>query len=371
MPRIRPTVLRRGGALLLLLAVLPLAAQVGQGEAKADRDPSAQPAEILPRANQSLLLDVVRTGKGWFAVGERGHILSSADGQRWTQVKAPTRSTLTSITAVGDKLWAAGHDGVILHSADAGSTWTAQRRDPYRLAEGESSADHDVRQGAPLMDILFTDERNGIAIGAYALMLISRDGGATWTPKEAITEVEAPAEPEAPMEGDIFSAEDLMLEDEANPHFNAIARVGEASLVIVGERGTALRSDDGGETWRKLAFPYKGSMFGVLALGPDRLLAHGLRGNVYESRDGGESWSKVATQGSTSLMGGVALDGGGVVLVGANGTALHRDSAEAPLRASTFRNPAGETPTLAGVAPAGGGQFVLVGDKGADLAPLQ
>ena len=364
MPRLRPLAVRRVGALLLLLTV-PLAAQV------ASDDPSALPSESLPRAAHSLLLDVVRTDAGWFAVGERGHVLASTDGKAWKQVQVPTRSALTSITAVGDKLWAGGHDGVILHSPDGGKTWQAQRRDPYVLAPGQSIADRDPRQGAPVMDILFTDASNGIAIGAYSLMLASSDGGKTWTPRQALAPSAAPEEPAAPMEGDIFSAEDLMLDEDSAPHFNAIASTGPQSLVIVGERGTVLRSTDAGVTWSKLSFPYKGSMFGVLSFGGNRLLAYGLRGNVYGSADGGSSWSKVPAQGSASLMGGTALAGGGAVLVGANGTMLHRASADAAFVATTFRNAAGESPTLSGVAVAGDGRYVVVGDKGADLATLQ
>ena len=368
MPRFRPLALRRAGAPLLAVALvlaLPLAAQVAEG------DPSAQPSEIMPRADHSLLLDVVQADGRWVAVGERGHVLVSTDGSQWKQVQTPTRSTLTSVTAVGDQLWAAGHDGVILHSADAGATWEAQRRDPYVLGEGETSADHNPRQGAPLLDILFTDADNGIAIGAYSVMLVTHDGGRTWTAQEAIEPSDEPMVEEAPMEGDIFSAEDLMLEDEANPHFNAIARDGERGLVIVGERGLVLRSQDAGQSWRKQDFPYRGSMFGVLDFGDGRLLAYGLRGNVYESTDGGVSWSKVNAEGSASLMGGLALDSGGAILTGPNGAVLRRDTGDAPFVATTFRNAAGETPTLSGVAPAAGGQFVLVGDKGVDQATLQ
>lgn len=363
MSSVRTNAARKVGALLFLLS-LPLAAQI------ANDDPSSLASEAMPRASHSLLLDVVHADSGWFAVGERGHVLSSVDGKQWTQVETPTRSTLTTITAVGDQLWAGGHDGVIIHSADGGKIWTAQRRDPFQLAAGENPADHDPRQGKPVMDILFTDASNGIAIGAYSLMLVTHDGGATWTAQRAMAASDEPVERAAPT-GDIFSEADLQLDEESDPHLNAIASTGPNSLIIVGERGTVLRSGDGGATWQKQAFPYKGSMFGVLSLGDGRVLAYGLRGNVYESTDGGSGWNKVPAQGSVSLIGGSALDNGGVVLAGANGTILRRASADAPFVASAFRNAAGEMPTLAGVAPAGDGNYVLVGDKGADLAPLK
>jgi photosystem II stability/assembly factor-like uncharacterized protein len=322
-------------------------------------------SEKMPRASKSLLLDMVRTASGFVAVGERGHVLRSDDGKSWTQLTVPTRSALTSIAIADGQLWVGGHDGVILHSTDGGESWKAQRRDPFRLAEGESAADHDPRQGAPILDLWFRDASNGIAVGAHSLMLVTTDGGGTWTEKEAIAS--GPAKTEAaPMKGDLFSAADLELEDEADPHFNAITPLGEHTLIIVGERGTLLRSTDDGATWKRLPFPYKGSMFGVLATGENRLLAYGLRGNVYESADGGDSWNKVDTQASVSLMGGSLLEGGGVVLAGANGTVLRRAAADKPFAISTFHNAAGETPALAGILPDGRGDFVIVGDKGAD-----
>lgn len=352
-------------ALLLLLLAFPLAAAQPSG------DPSALPSEPMPRASKSLLLDVVKGNTGYFAVGERGHVLKSADGKSWTQLQVPTRSTLTTITTVDGQLWAGGHDGVIVHSPDGGTTWRAQRRDPFALAAGQNPADHDPRQGAPILDIHFSDTSNGIAVGAYSLMLVTHDGGATWTPKQAIAgPTEAPAE-RAPMEGDIFSEEDLQLDEESDPHLNAVSGAGPGTLVIVGERGTFLRSSDGGETWQKLGFPYKGSMFGVLDLGQGRLLAYGLRGNVYESTDLGSSWSKVGTQGSTTLMGGTALANGGAVLAGANGTVLSRASAGSPFVVGSFKNANGESPALAGIVPIGDGNAVLVGDKGVDLFHLE
>ncbi|MBP8081193.1 MAG: hypothetical protein KAY12_03460 [Arenimonas sp.] len=369
----------RQARVLLLVMVVPFAASVPFVSAQAPApaatiaadDPSVLPSEIMPRASRSLLLGVAKSSAGYFVVGERGHVLHSLDGKAWTQLKVPTRSTLTSLAVIDNQVWVAGHNGVILHSADAGKTWQAQRRDPYALAAGEQAYDHDPRQGAPILDIHFSDASNGIAVGAHSLLLITGDGGATWTPRVAIAASVAPVAEAAPMEGDIFSEEDLQLGEEADPHLNAVVGAGPGALVIVGERGTFLRSTDAGETWQKLGFPYKGSMFGVLSWGDGRLVAYGLRGNVYESKDLGSSWNKVETQGSTSLMGGLALADGAAVLVGANGTVLRRAAFGAAFEPSTYKNANDETPALAGIAPVGGGEYVLVGDKGVDRYHLQ
>lgn len=372
MSKLRVLGTRQLGVLVLLLA-LPLAAQTPVSAspapgsvAPAADDPSSLPSEIMPRASKSLLLGLVKSSAGYFAVGERGHVLRSADGKTWTQLKSPTRSSLTSITAVENQLWAGGHDGVIIHSADGGRTWQAQRRDPYVLAAGEQARDHDPLQGAPILDIFFSDANNGVAVGAHSLMLVTHDGGVTWTPKQTIAASSAPAPAAATMQGDLFSQEDLQLEEESDPHLNAVASAGNAAMVIVGERGTFLRSMDGGESWHKLAFPYKGSMFGVLSFGEGHLLAYGLRGNIYESPDLGSHWSKVETQANANLMGGSALADGGAVLAGAYGTVLTRAVSGATFAVATYRNANGETPALSRIVPTGDGGYVLVGDKGVD-----
>ncbi len=364
------------GAVLLALS-LPLIAQTlpdaapvtdaAPAPAIAKDDPAILAAEMQPRASHALLLDIVQTASGLFAVGERGQALSSSDGKSWTQLTIPTRSALTTITAADGQLWAGGHDGVIIHSADGGQTWKLQRVAPW------SADDQDPSHGVPVLDILFTDATHGFAVGAYSLMLVTNDAGVTWTSRKIAAGAAAPppsAKEEASKGDDwTFSEDQLALGDESDPHFNAIARTASGAMVIVGERGAFFRSTDEGATWSKGNLPYKGSMFGVLAWQGegDHILAYGLRGNVFESSDLGTTWRKVATGGNISLLGGQALPNGGAMLVGANGLVLSRKDGTSPFVASTFTNADGDIPVLAGVQSEGNGSFVLIGDKGADL----
>lgn len=369
---------RLAGALVLALA-LPLAAQA-QEEASVHEtaaateatdtktaDPATLDAEMMPRASRSLLLDVVGTQAGFFAVGERGHILVSDDGAQWRQAPVPTRSNLTTIASANGVLWAGGHDGVIVHSTDGGQTWTRRRVQTW-------TPDYaDPLDGVPVMDILFVDGMNGFAVGAYAMMLVSSDGGVTWEPRQIINydDEEPAAEPEpaqdAPADDWTFDASDLELEAEADPHFYAMAQAGNGALVIAGERGAFFRSRDGGETWERKRLPYEGSMFGILAWEGEHLLAFGLRGNVLESFDLGTTWTAVDTGVGTSLMGGHALPGGGAILVGANGVVLYRADGDSPFTEVRYEMASGETPNLTGVLPAGDAGFIVVGDKGAGL----
>lgn len=111
------------------VAQLALLALMYSFQANAFEDPINSPAIHVPSASQSLLLDVARTGDRIVAVGERGHIIYSDDyGETWAQAEVPVRVMLTAVTfpnkgAIG---WAVGHQGVILISQDGGLSWSKQ-----------------------------------------------------------------------------------------------------------------------------------------------------------------------------------------------------------------------------------------------------
>jgi photosystem II stability/assembly factor-like uncharacterized protein len=343
----------------LLAMTLPLFAQTA---GQAVTDSAELMAETKPLAAKAMLLDITQTNSGYFAVGERGHVLTSTDAKSWTQIShIPTRSTLTSIAAFDQQLWAGGHDGIIINSADNGKTWTRQRIDIFKAGSDNPA------QGAPILDILFMDAKHGFAIGAYSLMLETQDGGTTWTPRKINTASVAPKGAPVASESGTFNEADLALGEEADPHFNAITQMSDGTLVLVGERGTVYRSSDKGATWNKLAFPYKGSMFGVMSWNDKNILTYGLRGNIFESTDRGDSWNKLESGSKTTLMGGTDMLNGGAVLVGANGAMLRRNDAASGFTASVVQTKMGEVPVFAAATSSSDGQLVLVGDKGAEL----
>jgi photosystem II stability/assembly factor-like uncharacterized protein len=282
----------------------------------------------------------------------------------WRQVDSvPTRSTLTRVTAVGDQVWAVGHDGVIVHSGDGGQTWTRQRAKPY------DPTSTDTHNGAPLLDVLFLDEQHGFAIGAYSTLLRTSDGGNAWEDVKLRSEGGAatPAKGGGGQNADWnFSQEELKVGEETDPHLNAIAKTGDGSLIIVGERGAGFRSTDHGINWSKIKMPYEGSMFGVIGYEDRHVLAFGLRGHALESNDLGSTWHTVDTGVDLSLMGGTALAQGGAILVGANGVVLRRMTATAPFQRSTYENADKETPVLASVLALADDTFVVCGEKGVD-----
>ena len=338
-------------------------------------DPDKASAEVLPLASRSLLLDAVRCANHYLVVGSRGEVLVSDDAKEWRQIVTPTRSTLTAASAIDAQVWAVGHDGVIVHSADGGEHWTVQRDDPLQTAPQGGDAARNPQQGAPLLDVLFLDARRGFAVGAYSLALSTTDG-ANWQPMTVAAadaadddEIDEPKPKNAAndkstkSDKQTFSSDELKVGQEAMPHLNAIAKTGSGALFIVGERGSAFRSRDNGATWQRLQLPYDGSMFGVIGYDADRVLAFGLRGHVYESSDLGDHWQAVSTETQLSLMGGAALPNGGAVIVGANGIVLTRTKFGEALH-SDVDEPAG---IIANVLPLESGGVLLVGENGVSI----
>jgi photosystem II stability/assembly factor-like uncharacterized protein len=253
--------------------------------------PGAFAKEVLPESGplpaatvqRLLLLDAAHPGSRIVAVGDRGYIVYSDDnGTSWQRAKAPPAPLLTSVFFLDAKSgWAVGHDSVILGSSDGGATWTQQL-----------SAAAEQR---PLLDVLFLDASNGYAIGAYGAFYDTHDGGKTWNSRKVT---------------------------EDDKHLNAIVKVAEGKLLILGEAGTILVSGDNGKTWSSVPSPYKGSLFGAVLGDEGAIVAFGLRGRIYRSTDAGRTWKQVENASQATLMGGVRLPDGAIVLAGAGGTAL-------------------------------------------------
>lgn len=276
-------------------------------------------AEHLPMVKESMLLDITRTGDSFVAVGERGHVVVSSDGENWTQAEVvPTRATLTSVTYNDGRLWAGGHDAVIITSGDGGNTWTRQF--------------HDAERQQAVMDLHFTDADNGVAIGSYGLYLVTGDGGQNWM--------------------------DVEIDPEGGYHLNAMVRFDDGRRLIAGEAGYSYRSYDDGATWEMLDLPYLGSMWGALKLSGDCVLFYGLRGHAMQSCDFGTTWDELDTGSEASISGG-AMHDGLVLLAASSGTVMVRDDGQSWI---AHKHSSGED--FAAAVALDDGTFLMVGEDG-------
>lgn len=222
---------------------LPVAlAAEGDGGANAP-EPAVYPA---PKAAHSLLLDIAATGEGFVAVGAHGNILTSSNGTDWSLVHSPV-SVMLNRVIFGDANhgWAVGHDGLILHTSDGGKHWKIQFRD----ASGRQT----------FYDIYADNAERAIAVGSGRAS-VTKDGGKHW---RSLT-------------GPLF---------ELKWNFNAINRLADGCLMLVGERGILARSCNGDASWQQLKTPYIGSYYGVLPYGAHGAVVFGMRGHVYVTED--------------------------------------------------------------------------------------
>lgn len=358
-PRRSCALLRHRWVRMLWLALCAPLAAAGHAHAA---DPAQLPAVQSPLASKALLTDSALAGDRIVAVGAHGSIVYSDDqGDHWRQAEqVPTQVLLTAVAFADDRHgWAAGHDSLILRTADGGLNWEIVYEN--RIPDG------DVPK--PILDLHFADPLHGIAVGAFSFVILTTDGGTHW------------------QEVDTGGLRDLLAAagQEPEPHLNAIAPLGDGFL-IAGELGTLLHyrpefeseaepeAEPEAETetetkvqpgptspWRVLDSPYDGSFFGIEASAADDLLIYGLRGHCYRSSDSGETWREVATDTTANLYDMLRLDSGDLIAVGAGGLILRLP----PGHSGAERLPYAGFDGFLSVQRTAAGRLLLFGEAGA------
>jgi photosystem II stability/assembly factor-like uncharacterized protein len=298
-----------------------------------------------------LLSDAVRFGNRIVAVGDRGYIVySDSNGENWERAETPPNlPLLTGVSFPDPKIgWAVGHDAVILKSTDEGKTW----KQVY-------SAPKDQK---PLMDILFVDDKNGFVVGAYGSFMETTDGGATWTARPLFEAPKVAPKPSAAKKGkDEFADDGGDAKSDDDKHLNAITKLADGKLLVVGESGTLAKSSDNGKSWSRIASPYKGSYFGVVQAKDGSVIVHGMRGRIYRSGPNLDNFVQIENKSVATLMGSTVFPDGAVVLAGLAGTLLISNDAGASFTAQ----PTGTTKAFSGVVLGGPNAAVLIGEDGA------
>ncbi|NJR72480.1 MAG: hypothetical protein HC782_05715 [Gammaproteobacteria bacterium] len=292
------------------------------------------------------------------AVGDRGYIVySDSNGESWSRAKAPPNLPLLTSVYFSDAntAWAVGHDSIILKSTDQGKDW--------------SSAHDSAKDKLPLMDIAFTDANTGFAVGAYGAFYETTDSGKTWTARKVIPPL--PTATKTPLtqskgQGKSKSADLDVVDDEdkgsdEDKHLNAIIKLGDNQLFIVGEAGTMLLSNDNGKSWARVASPYKGSFFGAVKADDGAVIVFGLRGNVYRATDVNlTAWTQIQTNTTSSFMGATKLADGTLALTGLSGTLLVSNDGGKSFAAVNTAT----TKPLAAIVQGGPNSLLIVGESG-------
>ncbi len=291
--------------------------------AAAFRDPLDVPSSTGAASLTTRIFSVAGPAAGenrrLFAVGAQGTILVSDDrGERWEPVPSPISSDLTAVAfPSGTDGYIVGHDSALLRSRDGGRSWSRQfdsrslnqaMLDYYRsLPPGDlvtqwvQELEQRVASGAPLpfFDVWFADAREGFAVGAFNLLLVTEDGGERWTPWMERTE------------------------NPRGAHLYAVRGTPgpKGDVYIAGELGLLMRLDRETRRFVAVPTPYQGTYFSM-AVDGDTLLVAGLRGNAFISRDRGQAWAKLDTHAAVSVAGAAGLGDGRFALLAQNGSVL-------------------------------------------------
>ena len=307
---------------LSLLAATPSAGAVEPQPPHAISSLKEPPRLVAPE--KAPVVAAAMAGKRIVAVGDYGIVILSDDGKAYRQAKAmPTRAVLTSVFFLDDKRgWAAGHDGTIVTTADAGETWQLLREEP-----GKERV---------LLSIWFETALHGLAIGQFGLVLETDDGGKTWRERRLVDDRE-----------------------QAEKHLMQIFAGANGLVFVAAESGSIFRSEDAGRNWKAVQTANKGSFWTGLALKDGSILAAGMRGHVYRSTDRGLTWHEVPSESKQSLTAVLQRDDGQVLLYGNSGVVLSSKDNGQSLQ-TTVRADRANVTTAVG-APAGDVLFTLSG----------
>jgi photosystem II stability/assembly factor-like uncharacterized protein len=253
---------------------------------------------------------------GW-AVGHDGVVLRSTDaGATWTR-------------QLDGK--AAGAAMVDYYARGA-----VKDADPKRAEAAAEEAKRFAAQGAenPFLDVWFENDKSGFVVGAFGLILRTADGGSTWEPW-----LHAVDNPKAQhlyavraVGADVYitGEQGLVLKlDRAAGRFRAVevpyqgtlfGVTGNSRAVVVhGLRGTVLRSGDGGRSWQTVPTNLQVGLTASTVDADNRILIVSQSGHVLISTDDGASFKAASIERPVPAAAVLALGRNAVVVAGPRG----------------------------------------------------
>lgn len=212
-------------------------------------------------------------------------------------------------------LVAVGQAGTIILSTDGGQTWTLQS------------------SGMPdLKGVAFSDGQAGAAVGDSGTILFSTDAGQSWSPSASGTSAVLRSVCFAGQTGTAVGSSGTILRTTdggaswtpqssgTTLELFGVHCISENTVIVVGDHGTILRTGDGGGTWSQQSSGTDAALIAV-AFADDQVgWAAGGR-NILHTCDGGETWtSNFITDAWFEYLYGISsADGDHVLAVGRGG----------------------------------------------------
>lgn len=209
-------------------------------------------------------------GTGWVLAGSSTIYRSTDKGKTWV---APVSQNSTNLYGVVDYHFANANNGSavafyptstngkpasIFRTTDGGFSWVPVD------GTGEYSG---------LKAIRFADANVGVAVGGSGLVLLTTNGGASWSARSSGVQSE----------------------------LNRVWFIDSNTAIAVGNGGTIVRSTDRGLTWKKIPAASGSNLFDVRFVSSKFGWAVGDQGAVLITQDGGLSWSAQSSASSTSF----------------------------------------------------------------------
>lgn len=291
----------------------------------------------------------------------------------WSVLEVPSAEELRSVACRDGRVWAAGDNGTILHSRN-GFDFEAQ--DTSSVTSFSSIDFADAQYGVVVGGVEILETTDGgdswspswfctvIAMSEYHRVVVVSEGtgyaigqshddegtfkyripqgwncftGQTW-PSYTLLTGAFTGQTRGFMTGDtgghVLKTDDMWTWETVDSGFPQVFhgmgfRDGNTGW-IVGEGGLVLRTDDGGESWRRLAEGLTSqTLRSVAAMDENVVVAVGDAGTILESTDGGETFS-VASSAEASRLNELCFLGEAAYVVGEDGLLLTRSRFPTP-----------------------------------------
>ncbi|GAB4146557.1 MAG: hypothetical protein Fur0041_20840 [Bacteroidia bacterium] len=191
--------------------------------------------------------------EGWIA-GDNGYLLHTTNsGQSWDTISRFTREDLKCISVTGSLIMTGSHEGNVFISSDNGLNW-------------DTASTGSV---LPINALSYRADSTFWAVGDGGFLAFSADTGRTWTTVNqpyygffngnGIAFFDTSAVAVGDFGFSVHSSGALtswsMLPTSTNQHLNGITSGNARSVIICGDQGVILRSENGGQGWLNETLP--------------------------------------------------------------------------------------------------------------------
>lgn len=243
------------------------------------------------------LFSIAFAGDYGVAVGDVGQIMVSEDGgASWVRSKAPTDLALLSVAVNGGRTIAVGQMGLIL-IRDRGEKWK------------------EVESGTKERLLKVAVNSNGLAfaVGAFGTVLRSKDNGLSWE----LVSPEWKNVAQHYLHGSEGRGSAIL-----NPSLYGIHVGDDGSVIIAGEIGYIVHSNDAGKNWGLVrlgehsAQTIAPTIFDLEVQKDGFGVAVGQSGLILKTTDGGKNWNQIDVPVNANLFSVAMFDGDSIAVVG-------------------------------------------------------